>query len=131
MKRVATNAAYAAVAFLAGARSAFAATGADAGAGIFNGVGTVSGDKLRSGDIGFDDVPVLIMNVTKNLLAFSGTVAVIMIIYGAFKLSLGSASMDKDTAKKIIVAAIIGFVLSVSGYAIVKIIIANLTAVTA
>lgn len=51
-----------------------------------------------------------------------------MIIYGAFKLSLGSLESDKDTAKKIITAAIIGFVLSVSGYGIVKVIIMNLAA---
>lgn len=49
-----------------------------------------------------------------------------MIIYGAFRLSLGSVESDKETAKKIIVASLIGFVLAVSSWAIMKVIMTNL-----
>ncbi len=65
------------------------------------------------------------MNATNFFLGLAGTVAVMMIIYGAFRLSLGSVESDKDTAKKIIGAAVIGFVLAVSSWAIVKLVMTN------
>lgn len=64
--------------------------------------------------------------MTNFFLAFAGTISVIMIIYGAFRLSTGSLESDKDTAKKIITASIIGFALAVSAWAIIKIVMTNL-----
>jgi hypothetical protein len=97
---------------------------ADANAGVFD--GSVSSSNLRTGNIGFDDIPKMILAATNFFLGFAGTVSVVMIIYGAFRLSMGSIESDKDTAKKIITASILGFVLSVSSWGIIKIVMTNL-----
>lgn len=109
--------------FIIAALSAQART-AFADAGFIGGNG-ITENKIRNGDFTFDDIPKVVMNATNFFLGFAGTVAVMMIIYGAFRLSLGSVESDKDTAKKIIGAAVIGFVLAVSSWAIVKLIMTN------
>lgn len=119
MTRYATRAAFAAIAILSQARSAFADAGFIGG----NGIDEI---KIKNGDFTFDDIPKVIMNSTNFFLAFAGTVSVTMIIYGAFRLSLGSVESDKDTAKKIITASLIGFVLAVSSWAIIKIVMTNI-----
>lgn len=95
------------------------------GAGVFEG-SSVSQTDLRNGDIGFDDIPKMILAATNFFLGFAGTIAVVMVIYGAFRLSTGSLESDKDTAKKIITASMIGFVLAVSSWGIIKIVMTNL-----
>lgn len=109
--------------FVLAAASAQART-AFADAGFIGGNG-ITEEKIRKGDFTFDDIPTVVMNATNFFLGFAGTVAVMMIIYGAFRLSLGSVESDKDTAKKIIGAAVIGFVLAVSSWAIVKLVMTN------
>lgn len=121
MKNRAIRATFASVALLSQIRSAFAD---DPNAGFIGGNGITQG-KIRNGDFTFDDIPTVIMNATNFFLGFAATVSVVMIIYGAFRLSLGSVESDKDTAKKIIVAALIGFVLAVSSWAIIKIVMTN------
>ena len=49
----------------------------------------------------------------------------IMIIYGAVKMGYGSVSNDKEAGKKVITAGIIGFIISVSGWFIINLIIDN------
>lgn len=107
-----------------GGGSSAMGSAAGGSAGIFEGNG-ITGKKLREGNISFNDIPTMILNATNFFLYFAGTIAVVMIIYGAFKLSLGSVESDKDTAKKIISAALIGFVLAVSAWAIIKIVMTN------
>lgn len=122
MQRSVQTLAFSLVALLSQMDSAFA----DASAGIFDGShGSVTSTKLKNGDISFNDIPNMIMNATDFFLAFAGTVSVTMIIYGAFRLALGSIESDKDTAKKIITASLIGFVLAVSSWAIIKLIMTN------
>ncbi len=121
--RALTKISYALVASVTTLPTAFAE---DPSAGIFGEAGGLSRDQLRKGDITFEQIPGAIMSVTNFFLAFAGTISVVMIIYGAFKLSLGSIESDKETAKKIVTAAVIGFVLSVSAWAIIKIVMNNL-----
>ncbi|MDQ1343829.1 MAG: hypothetical protein QG650_549 [Patescibacteria group bacterium] len=120
MKNRAIRATFASVALLSQIRSAFA----EDDSGFIGGNG-ITKNKIRNGDFTFDDIPTVIMNATNFFLGFAATVSVVMIIYGAFRLSLGSVESDKDTAKKIIVAALIGFVLAVSSWAIIKIVMTN------
>jgi len=68
----------------------------------------------------------MIINITNYILGLSGTVAVIMIIYGSVRMGLGSLSNDKETGKKIITAGIVGFLLSASGWFIIRFVIENL-----
>jgi hypothetical protein len=86
----------------------------------------ISNDKLRNGNVGFNDIPAIIINVTNYILGLAGTVTVVMIIYGAVRMGLGSLSNDKETGKKIISAGIVGFVLAVSGWFIIRLVIENL-----
>jgi Type IV secretion system pilin len=84
-----------------------------------------SDTNLRSGNVGFEDIPRMIVSVTNWLLGFVGAVSVIMIIYWAVRLGYGAVTGDKETGKKIITASIIGFVIAVSGWFIVNFLIAN------
>lgn len=60
---------------------------AGANTGILGGEGmTVS--KLRNGEISFNDIPQIISYATQFILGFAATVAMIMIIYGAFQMSI-------------------------------------------
>ncbi len=81
---------------------------------------------LRSGNVGFETIPVIILNVTNFLLWLVATVSMIVIIYGAFRIGYGAVMDDKEAGKKIITAGIIGFVISVSGWFIINFIIDNL-----
>jgi hypothetical protein len=85
----------------------------------------IENQKLRSGDIDFGTIPLIIVNVTNYLLGLVGTIAVVMILYGAVKLGYGSVSGDKEAGKKIITAGITGFVISLSGWFIVNFILQN------
>ena len=98
---------------------------ADDNAGILWGIG--DSKKLRSGNISFDDIPKIITFATEFILGFAATVAVIMIIYGAFQMALfGLTSQEKKKGAETITHGIIGFVISVSSYFIVRVVMGNL-----
>lgn len=86
----------------------------------------IENSKLRTGDIHFDDIPKAIISVTNFLLGLSATIAVVAIIYGAFRIVLGSVPGDKDSGKKIVMGAITGFVVAVSGWLVINTLISNL-----
>lgn len=97
---------------------------ADANSGILGGV---SSNKLREGDIGFSDIPKVISYATTFILGFAATVSVIMIIYGAFQMSLfGLTSQEKKKGAETIQHGIIGFVIAVSSWFIVNTVMSNL-----
>lgn len=85
----------------------------------------VDNDKLRNGDVGFETIPTIIMSLTNFILGLSGTISMVMIIYGAVQMSFGSYSSG-EKGKKIISGGIIGFVISVSGWFIIRLVIDNL-----
>jgi hypothetical protein len=86
----------------------------------------IKNDKLRSGDVGFDSIPTLIISVTNFLMGLVGTISMLVIIYGAIRMGMGSLSSDKETGKKIIGGGIIGFVIAVSGWFLINLVIDNL-----
>ena len=85
----------------------------------------ISRENLRSGNLGFETIPLLVINVTNYLMGFVGTVSMIMIIYGSVRMGFGAVAGDKEIGKKVIAAGIIGFVIAVSGWFIVNLIIDN------
>lgn len=85
----------------------------------------VGDSELREWNVGFQDIPKMIISVTNWLLGFIGAVSVIMIIYWAVMLGYWAVTGDKETGKKIITASIIGFVIAVSWWFIVNFLIAN------
>lgn len=98
---------------------------ADDNVWILGGVG--SSTKLREWNISFDDIPKIISYATTFILGFAGTVSVIMIIYGAFQMALfGLTSQEKKKGQETIEHGIIGFVISVSSWFIINMIMSNL-----
>jgi hypothetical protein len=85
----------------------------------------INDDDLRNGNLGFESIPGIILNVTNFILGLVGTVATIMIIYGAVRIGYGAVADDKEAGKKIVTAGIVGFVISVSGWFIINFIIDN------
>lgn len=99
---------------------------ADQNAWILGG-GWVTWNRLREGNIGFSEIPGMIKYATDFILGFAATIAVIMIIYGAFQMSLmGLTAEDKKQGSSTIQHGIIGFVVAVSAWFIINVIIANL-----
>lgn len=80
----------------------------------------VSDDKLRSGNITFDDVPRMIVSLTGFVLALTGTISLIMIIYGALRMVLGSYEQSVKDGKNTIMYALIGLAISASAWFIIK-----------
>ena len=75
----------------------------------------------------FDDIPKIISYATTFILGFAATVAVIMIIYGAFQMALfGLTSQEKKKGQETIEHGIIGFVIAVSSWFIINMIMSNL-----
>lgn len=101
---------------------------ADANTNPYSGIlGGVNSSKLRSGDISFSDIPNIINYATNFILGFAGTVAVIMIIYGAFQMGLfGLTSQEKKKGAETIQHGIIGFIIAVSSWFIINAVMSNL-----
>lgn len=86
-----------------------------------------SSSKLRSGDVSFRDIPKIINYATTFILGFAATVSVIMIIYGAFQMALfGLTSQEKKKGAETIEHGIIGFVIAVSSWFIINMVMSNL-----
>jgi Type IV secretion system pilin len=85
----------------------------------------IGDSNLRNGNVDFGTIPLLIVSVTNYLMGFVGTVSMMMIIYGAVRMGFGVVTGDKEIGKKVIAAGIIGFVIAVSGWFIVNLIIDN------
>lgn len=88
----------------------------------------ISNSKLREWDISMSDIPKAIQSVTTFILSFSATIAMIMIIVWALKWSLWSidSSPDKKKAQDTIKYWIYWFVVSVSAWFIVNVVIQNI-----
>lgn len=94
--------------------------------GVFNGVNTntlFDGNSLAAGGI-----PLLITNITAVAAGLAGTVSVIFVIVGGIRYTTSAGSEKNITsAKKTIVAALGGLVLSLTAYALLSFIQTQLT----
>ena len=115
----------AAVAATSGWSAAFAANDIT-DCGFLAGLGKGCKDKLRTGDISFDDIPGIIQFATSLLLGLTGTISMIAIIWGGFKYAWGAATGDPSIGKRAIVYGITGFVISAMSYFAVNLVINNL-----
>ena len=90
-------------------------------------LGVGNDTKLKNGDISFSDIPKMISYATSFLLGFAATIAMIMIIYGAFQMTLiAITSEEKKKGYDTMQHGIIGFVIAVSAWLIIKVVISNL-----
>lgn len=76
---------------------------------------------------GGTDIRVFLVNIVRFFLAFVGLIAVVMMIYGGFLWMTSAGSSDRvERAKKTIISATIGLIITLSAFAIVTFVI-NIT----
>jgi len=85
----------------------------------------ISDSKLRNGEVSLDDIPTAITSMIDFFMSIAGTIAVIFIIIGAYKILFGSLQQDKTKGRDTIIMALTGFALAALAWMIVKIILAN------
>lgn len=85
----------------------------------------IDNDKLRNGDVGLDDIPGAITSLIDFFMSIAGTISVIFIIIGAYKILFWSIQQDKTKWRDTIVMALTGFALAALAWMIIKIILAN------
>ena len=85
----------------------------------------ISNTRLRNGDVWLDDIPTAITSLIDFFMSIAGTIAVIFIIIGAYKILFGSIQQDKTKGRDTIIMALSGFALAALAWMIVKIILAN------
>ncbi|OGJ42767.1 hypothetical protein A3J23_02870 [Candidatus Peregrinibacteria bacterium RIFCSPLOWO2_02_FULL_48_14] len=83
---------------------------------------------LKSGNMAFWMLPFFINNVLEFIIALAGLIAVLMIIVGAYYYIAGGVTDDKEKGKTIIKYALGGFVLALSSWVLVNVLLLLLTA---
>jgi hypothetical protein len=83
--------------------------------------------KLRKGDVHVEDIPKAIRSAIDFFMWIAGTVAVIFIIIGAYKILFWSIQQDKSKGRDTIIMALSWFALAALSWMIIKTIVANLT----
>lgn len=83
----------------------------------------MSNSDLRSGDLNIHDVPIVLATVINTIIALAGTISIVMLIYFAVQMQVNSGisgdASGVDRAKKGMIAAGIGFIISVSAWFVV------------
>lgn len=87
----------------------------------------ISNSRLREGNIHADDIPGIISSAINFFMSIAGTIAVIFIIIGAYKILFGSLQQDKTKWKDTIIMALGWFALAALAWMIIKVIVDNFT----
>lgn len=87
----------------------------------------ISDSRLRNWDVHVSDIPVAIKSAIDFFMWIAGTVAVIFVVIGAYKILFGSLQQDKTKWRDTIIMALGGFALAALSWMIIKVIISNLT----
>lgn len=88
--------------------------------------GSTVGDKCKTGEWSFEDIPKVISYATNVLLGFTGTISMIAIIFGGYKYAIGSSQGDTTKGKEAIIYGIVGFIVSALAWFIVRLVLDNL-----
>jgi len=83
--------------------------------------------RLRKWDVHLDDIPNAIRSAIDFFMGIAGTISVIFIIIGAYKILFGSLQQDKTKGRDTIIMALGGFALAALAWVIIKVILANLS----
>lgn len=84
-------------------------------------------EKIRKGDIHVDDIPAILQWAINFFMYFAGTISLIFIIVGAYKILFGSLEQDKSKGKDTIFMALMGFGIAALAGFIIKLVIDNFT----
>lgn len=90
------------------------------------GITGLEAEKLRTGDIQIDDIPLVLRNITDYGMGIAGTVAVIFVIIGGYQLLFKSVQWDKQRWKETIIMALTGFIIASLSRFIIKLLLDNL-----
>ncbi|QFR39690.1 hypothetical protein A9Q91_05715 [Candidatus Gracilibacteria bacterium 28_42_T64] len=90
-----------------------------------NGDGCLTQTKLRNGDIHINNIPCLLKGAIDFFMGIAGTIAIIFVIIGAYKILFGSLEQDKTKGKDTIIMALTGFAIASLSWFIIKIILDN------
>ena len=83
--------------------------------------------RLRQGNISFSEIPSVIVAITNNLLSFVGYISLGVILIGALMYVFGGVNEEmKSKGKEAIKVALIGAVVSWSGWLIINFFIDNI-----
>ena len=82
--------------------------------------------RIREWDLHLDDIPNVIKWIVDILIGLAGTIAVIFVIYWAYRLLFWSLKWDHTKWRETIIMALTGFVISILAWFIVKVIFTNL-----
>ncbi len=85
----------------------------------------IDNNRLRTGDVWLDDIPNAIRSLIDFFMWIAGTISVIFIIIGAYKILFWSLQQDKTKGRDTIIMALWGFALAALAWFIIKIILAN------
>lgn len=78
------------------------------------------GGKMATGDYELNDFVILAINISKWILGISGSVTLLMFVYGGLKMLISEGSSEKVTeAKSIITGAVIGLFIIFASYTII------------
>ena len=85
----------------------------------------IENSRLREWDVHLDDIPNAIRSAIDFFMGIAGTITVIFIIIGAYKILFWSLQQDKTKWRDTIVMALGGFALAALAWFIVKLILSN------
>lgn len=86
----------------------------------------VTNAQLRQGNISFSQIPGVVVAITNNLLSFVGYISLGVILIGALMYVFGGVSEEmKSKGKEAIKMALMGAVVSWSGWLVVNFVIDN------
>lgn len=86
----------------------------------------ISDSRLRKWEVHLDDIPNAIRHAIDFFMSIAGTIAVIMIIIGAYKILFGSLQQDKTKGRDTIIMALGGFALAALAWLIIRFLVDNL-----
>lgn len=78
-------------------------------------------DKIRTGDLHLREISCFIKYFSQTLIAIAGSLSVIFVMVGGYHYIIGSASDDKDSAKRTITYALVGLAVSLLAWVLVDI----------
>ena len=95
----------------------------DSGITLLPGEEHTLADKIKSGEIGLNDIPAFISYFIEVAIIVAGIIAFLMIIVGAYQYIIGGVYSDmREQGKTTLTYAISGFVIALLAYAIVNLV---------
>lgn len=85
-----------------------------------NMLSSILGCAVKTGRIRLYMMPFFITYLIQFLLSLAGLIAVLFVVYGGFKYTVGGLVEDKESGKKVIKNALIGLVVALSSWMVIN-----------